>query len=68
MFQVNDTAELITVRTGLYVSPPGARAVVQAVTTGAVTGKQLVRLTWLWAAQGECSGWFEADDFKRVAA
>lgn len=66
MFQTNDIAELINARKGLYASQPGARALVEAVRTGEVTGKQLVRLAWLWAGAGECSGWYEAADFQRI--
>lgn len=66
MFQTNDIAELINARKGLYASQPGARARVLDVTTGRVTGKQLVRLTWLWATKGEAAGWYEAADFQKI--
>lgn len=68
MFQTDDIAELINARPSRYASPAGARARVLDARTGEVTGRQLIRLTWLFAARGETSGWFEALDFRKVTA
>ena len=68
MFTTNDIAELVNPRPSRYASPAGARARVLDARTGEVTGKQLIKLSWLFASRGEVAGWFDAEDFARVEA
>ena len=59
--------ELRVSRPAIYVSPIGARAEVVDVKPAESNPEMLlVNLRWLFAARGECDGWYVAGDFAKV--
>jgi hypothetical protein len=67
MITPGSQVELRVKRPAIYLSPIGARAEVVDVKSGASNpGVLLLNLHWLFAARGECDGWYAAHDFAEV--